>query len=386
MTIIRYSRLHKTWTHHEKSLKFGHGRVLAIAHSSSLSCFVQQSGDRVGPLIGILTSRNASGNICGDWKRFAAMQRELRIRGGISFVFTPEDIQTSSITGYVLLSNGTWIACDFPYPDVIYNRIPYRSHENGESCKHALSLFAKADIPLFNPHFFSKWDVHQALYRNEKIRSFLLPTVLLDSPEHLIEMLQSYHQLYVKRCASSKGKHLFVMQLMKDKITITSPTGATQYLEHHDFRGLFEESKLYLAQPALQHDSHNNHKYDLRILVHYLSGSFSITGIGIRVAPVGGVVTHVHYGGEQIHVNELARPIQYDTLTELARQCGNSLCTYFGKVREFSMDIGVDTNGNYFIYECNAKPMTFDEREIEVQAIQNIVTICEQEAGFYPDS
>lgn len=380
MSVIAYNQITRNWTHPAYNFHFGRGTVMVASPSpSSISFVMQQQGGRVGPLVGILTSRSSTGKTCGDWKRFSSLQKELRSRGGISFVFTPEDMHDSNITGYVLLENDTWRACSFPYPDVVYNRIPYRSHEKRESCQHALSLFSSMGISVVNPYFFSKWDVHKTLFQNEKVRPFLLPTFLLDG-ERLTTMLQSHKSLYVKQCESSKGKNLYFMRYAEGEVAITSANGTTVHSKLSGAWDLIAGNAMYLAQPALDYDTYHNRKYDLRVLVHSLSGSFTITGVGIRVAAIDQIATHVHNGGELIHETDLSRPIRHDILEELVQQCGNSLCRHFGNVREFSMDIGIDKQGNYFIYECNAKPMIFDEKEISMRAIENIVTIFEEEA------
>lgn len=384
MNTLFYHAGTERWYHPEKEYWLGNTKVQKGSPANSYPFFVQQHGSKLGPLVGILTSGSPEGRVYGDWKRFVSLQLQLQKRGGISVVFTPYGVNNTYIEGYVLLTNKRWRKCQIPYPDVVYNRIPYRTHETSAVCQQALIPLQNQDIPLFNPGFFSKWDVHQAFQENALLHKHLLPTELLHSKEAFIRMLTTYPAIYVKHTDSSKGKHLLRVKRSDGQLKLTPVHGKTILMTEEEAWQYMKQSKHpFLAQPSLPHDEHNGRKYDLRMLVHFYSNSFHITGIGVRVAETDGIVTHVPNGGEIIPINQLARPLQYDVLHKLAEECGNSLCTAFGRVREFSLDIGVDQYGDYYIFEANAKPMMFDEPSIQTQALRNLVTVFEQEAGFF---
>ena len=56
----------------------------------------------------------------------------------------------------------------------------------------------------------------------------------------------------------------------------------------------------------------------------------------------------------------------------MAEQTGKALSEQFGYFGEFSIDAGISQSGNYYIYEVNSKPMSFDENEIEERKISQL--------------
>ena len=57
----------------------------------------------------------------------------------------------------------------------------------------------------------------------------------------------------------------------------------------------------------------------------------------------------------------------------LARACGEQLQTSFGMIGEFSVDLGINKkNGELVIFEINAKPMRFDEKDIEEKRLNSL--------------
>lgn len=382
MNQIFYDSKTECWHHYEKGRMFGKSQLKAgTEHSFSFS--IRQQNERLGPLVGILTSGTPKGKLCGDFTRFASIQTALQRQGGISFVFSPYGLQEEHIEGYVWLSEKRWYKCRFPYPDVVYNRVPYRKHEQRLETKRVIEQLTNLDIPLFNPCFFPKWESYQAFSANEALRPYLLETKLLQTEEDLWNMLHSHKEIYVKQSEAAKGKHIFFLRLLDDNLVLQKDLQdeRTQSVSHiWDF--LSRQQKPYIGQRAIVSAMQNGRKYDLRIAAHALSGTFCISGIGVRLAKEGHIVTHVPHGGEIIAKEKLHRPVRYDIVKMLAEQCGQSLCSRFGRVREFSLDIGVDESGHYYIFEANSKPMVFDEPHVHTETLHNLLDVFTAEAGF----
>lgn len=382
MNQIFYDSKTECWHHYEKGRMFGKSQLTA-GTEPSFSFSIQQQNERLGPLVGILTSGTQKGKLCGDFKRFAAIQTALQKQGGISFVFSPYGLQKQHIEGYVWLSEKRWYKCRFPYPDVVYNRVPYRKHEQRLETKQAIEQLTNRDIPLFNPCFFPKWESYQAFSVKEALRPYLLETKLLQTEEDLWQMLHSHKELYVKQSEAAKGKHIFFLRLIGDNLVFQKDLQGerTQSVSHiWDF--VSQQQKPYIAQRAIASDMQDGRKYDLRVAVHAIGGTFRISGIGVRLAEKGHIVTHVPHGGEIIAKEKLQRPVRYDIVEMLAKQCGQSLCSRFGRVREFSLDIGVNESGHYYIFEANSKPMIFDEPDIYTETLHNLLAVFTAEAGF----
>ncbi|MDG4656763.1 YheC/YheD family protein [Ectobacillus antri] len=337
---------------------------------------------RVGPLIGVLIGGTAEGKGYGDWKRLSALLRTIRANNGIGFLFTSYNVKSDYIVGY-MQQKQSWIPYHMPYPDVVYNRIPNRTQEQTREAQYTLNTLSCKNIPVFNSKFFSKWDVYKALSAEEQLQRYLPDTVLIETKKNLYQHLTIHSVLYIKQAHGAKGKKLLRITNQGDILRIERPMNSpyTCSLEAL-WEMLCHEQSSFIAQQAIEHDEHDGKKYDLRIVSHYVHGSFRISGVGVRVAGSGNIVTHVPNGGHIIALEALERPVRFKELEHLVALCGQSLIASFGYVREFSLDIGVDPNGRYYIFEANAKPMRFDEPVIEAQVMQNLVTICFQEAGF----
>ncbi len=56
-----------------------------------------------------------------------------------------------------------WIECKVPFPDIVYNRIPWRSYEASEEFQHLITHFKDYRMTLFNPCFIDKYVMFEAL-------------------------------------------------------------------------------------------------------------------------------------------------------------------------------------------------------------------------------
>ncbi|HYK72185.1 MAG TPA: hypothetical protein VEV44_03485, partial [Pseudoneobacillus sp.] len=136
----------------------------------------------VGPLIGIMTSKSNT-SLVGNRPLFIQIQKELIKREALSFVFSYEDVLDNGwLYGYIFLpSQKEWLKAKIPYPDLVYNRIPFRKAEESTLFHSCIAHFHDFHIPIFNPGFIDKYQLFQISNRNDTIKSFLPETTLIDS-------------------------------------------------------------------------------------------------------------------------------------------------------------------------------------------------------------
>ncbi|HJV31896.1 MAG TPA: YheC/YheD family protein, partial [Bacillales bacterium] len=175
---------------------------------------LQLKNGHVGPLIGIMTSRKENGSWAGNYSLFKELQKKLISLHGISFIFTQEGIQDDSINGFTYLPESqTWMKIKAPYPDLVYNRIPFRKAEQNEDFHHTLDIFKQKDIPFFNPCFIDKYDIHQLFKHHPILQKFLPKTEIIDNQTDVESFLEKYQSVYVKPAQSAKGKGIFRLRL-----------------------------------------------------------------------------------------------------------------------------------------------------------------------------
>ncbi|WP_223700823.1 YheC/YheD family endospore coat-associated protein [Sutcliffiella deserti] len=333
--------------------------------------------NKAGPLIGILASPKKEGFI-GNIGLFKRIQKALHQTGGNSIVFTPNQLSDNGVSGFCYLPNHDhWIKMEAPLPDIIYNRL-YTFEDEDKYLEPIQNIASLYQIPVLNPCFFDKWELYLQLRNHEKLTSHLPDTALLNE-EVLEEFLTKYNTVYVKKRKSNKGNgiafirrngHTFLLKTTSTK-TLLFPNinKLTQYFKKQG--PLFS----FIVQEAISTVPLHGKKFDYRILSHRKNNRFSITGVGVRVANTQQVTTHVPSGGAIASLEDTPIPLDTSKLEQMIKQCGIQLQSFYETIGEFSADIGVTNEGNYYIFELNAKPMDFDEPSIKRTSTKALIEL-----------
>ena len=174
------------------------------------------------------------------------------------------------------------------------------------------------------------------------------------------------------------GKGIFTLSYHSDSdIWLTTHT-ATKSITIDDVRQifshlLFHHRNPYILQEGILLDECNNQKYDFRILLIKKHSEWNVIGIGVRAADKNRITTHTVRGGNLLPMELVASENDIDNLTQAAKQIAFELANKEKTLRECSLDIGKDREGNYWLFEVNAKPMAFDEKNIETKRISALV-------------
>ncbi|MTH54618.1 hypothetical protein GKZ89_14535 [Bacillus mangrovi] len=317
------------------------------------------------PKIAILTaSGKKSKTFSGSEFYFKKLIGEVSRLGGLCYILTPEGIREKYAEGFSFFAEKhQWRMIKAPLPDVIYNRIPSRNAEI--KAEEVFEDLKKRRIILFNPSFFTKWEIWTVLQEVPLLRPFLPITALLESEEDLKEYTARLGQAYIKPVNQSKGKGI-VKITAEDQQNLMAET-----LDHPPSRMTVSELWRKLAgspaiiQQAIDSDLLNGKKYDLRLLGIFNGCTHKLIGTGVRVSRKQELTTHVPAGGEAVPFHLIEHRVSKDQLHFIIETAGKALMDRYGLIGEFSVDAGLDLNGNLYIYEINSKPMKFDEPEIE---------------------
>jgi hypothetical protein len=334
--------------------------------------------NQAGPLIGIMSARKANGSIAGNGPLFIALQKKLISLGGISFVFTPEDADTDFITGYTFSPDKNhWIKERFRYPNLVYNRVPFRSSEQNVQYQRFFSILKEKNIPFFNPCFIDKFELYELLKTHPYLQTFLPQTILIQQKKDLFTFLKKQISIYLKPSQSSKGRGIFRLKLIGSaKVQLTGIHLQEIYTSFTHFWNKWGEElleKKYLAQEEITSAEYEGNRFDFRILAHAADdGEYILTGVGIRQSLEQEITTHIPSGGRLLPY-ELLQTTEHDNFIQaIVPFVGEALSDQFGYFGEFSIDAGVNNTGQYYIYEVNSKPMSFDELEIEEKRIEQL--------------
>ena len=333
--------------------------------------------DKKTPLIGIMTARKSNGTITGNGPLFIELQKKLISLNGMSFIFTIEGVEQDTIKGYSFSPNeNRWIQKTFPYPDLVYNRIPFRKSEQDEQCKHFFFHLKEKKIPFFNPCFINKYELYQ-LFRNDNIlKNYIPETILVTEPENLFGFLMKFRSIYLKPAQSSKGKGIFRLRLAgRSELKLEGIKGQEYYQSFEQFWMEWNSdliSKSYLAQEEIDSAEYDGSRFDFRILAHSHHEEYLLTGVGIRLSEQQDVTTHIPAGGKLLPYELFQSKEQDELFQTIISNAGKVLSSHYGFFGEFTIDAGLSKNGRYYIYEVNSKPMSFDEAAIDEKKIEHL--------------
>lgn len=346
---------------------------------------------RLGPVIGVLVARKTESEYplpAGkEAKIYAEMSEAAAKRNMLMYFFYADgvDWKRQIVSGhrYAQISKGKsgWRRASFPLPDIIYNRIAYRSRERENNVQVFLQKAADASIHVFNSRFLNKWEVHKGLYTNPITRT-MLPETYRFSKEKLVYCLANFAEFFIKPTGSSVGKGIIKVKVDSPQSFRYYKVGSkTGWQKCHTSMQLYKQLKIpegerHILQKGIDLASIAGSVFDVRAQVQKNGqGEWQITGAAVRIAAPGKFVTHVPNGGTKANYENTIKEL-YGDGSEMVRNLNHQLETVAQMVPRvleqslglnlaiLSLDIGIDKEGKMWIIEANSKPASFDEDDI----------------------
>ncbi len=328
-------------------------------------------------LVGILSGSHKQKRFSGDEPFFQNIQSELAKQNGLSYVFTPDAVGPQTINGYVF-ENSEWKKKTFPYPEVVYNRLPSRKAENSQKMQTFFETLNQEQIPYFNPRFFNKWETYETLIACPHLKISLPHSELLTDTEKAFAFLKKHAFIYIKPIGGKTGKGILsLISQNENDFKVTTQTRSKNLSANGVYRlfsTLLQQSlNAHLLQQGIHLNQWNGQKYDFRVLLLKPQHEWKVIGIGVRAAAQHKITTHTLRGGAILPFEEIRPKANVDALTSAAKQVAEALSKTYPLLRECSLDIGRDENGGFWLFEMNTKPMAFDEEHIENQ---RVIELC----------
>jgi glutathione synthase/RimK-type ligase-like ATP-grasp enzyme len=354
---------------------------------NSISFEIRLKNNQIGPLIGIMTSRKTDGSMAGNGPLFIEIQKRLISFGGISFIFTLDGVADDYIDGYTFIPDKySWIKVRVPYPDLVYNRIPFRKSEQNIRTQSFFSILKEKHIPFFNPCFIDKYELYCLLENNPILQTFLPETILVKDKTALSYFLKSHKSIYLKPSQSGRGKGIYRIHLDTD--SQIKLEGLKENKTYQSFNHFWKEREMvllekgYLAQEEIKSALFQGKRFDFRILAHAEFGGYAVTGVGIRQSQSQEITTHIPSGGRFLPYQLLQSDEHDQFIQTTVDHIGRVLTDEFGYFGEFSIDAAINDSRHYYLFEVNSKPMSFDETEIEERKIAQLCRLFLQLTNF----
>lgn len=333
-----------------------------------------------------------------QWRPFVELMRMGRAVGVTVYVFSPDDVDWANrrIYGYYCPPSKThgrrWIVRAFPFPDAVYNRVPTRIAERHPAVRRTLRRFhAALSGRVYNPHYLNKAFVAKAIAKDAELNKYLPETALFTDGSKLQQFVHRHGRVYVKSIGGSLGND--IMQVSRGpsrKLLLRYNAGPqrTRIARHDGWRTLLEHvgrlmrGRKFVLQQGIRLARADNRPFDLRLLVQKNpAGHWEFTGGAARVAGIGQITTHVPRGGRRMAMSDAlqkafgAEAISLtERVEEVATKAASAVEAATGRqFVEMSLDVGVDVDGHPWIFELNAKPLHFDERDIQKRRNANLL-------------
>ncbi|WP_066295084.1 YheC/YheD family endospore coat-associated protein [Bacillus sp. FJAT-29937] len=332
----------------------------------------------IGPLVGIFTSGFTPFQMRPIGERslfFAKLLSVKKAVGAMPFVFGEQHIdwEQGLINGLFYHDNG-WKTFEVPFPNVIYDRLPNRKSERKAEQKNIKErLQSEYLIPWYNPGFFNKLDIFDRLIQDDAIAKFLPETHPFVSFSEIERMLSEYGHVYMKPINGSLG--LGIHQILYDKANgyyfcrFRSREGENKLLKYNSLEGLmnhvFSGKKLnrMLIQQGIHLLRKDQRPIDFRVHTNKNNyGDWVVTAIAAKVAGAGSVTTHVKSGGVIQTMAEVFPSLEEQRLAETKLADAALLLSKAleenmeGIIGEIGFDLGLDRQGNVWLFEANSKP------------------------------
>jgi len=296
-----------------------------------------------------------------------------RRHGMGAYVFSPLDVdwERKRVKAYVPKGRG-WKTVRRPLPDVVHDRVWGLTPEKAKASQAALRrLEAEFGIPVFNPDFGDKLEVHALLAQDPDLARHLPETLPL-SAEAVEKLAGSHRTLFIKPVRGRQGKGITKAERTAAGWKAAKQTdsgvakGAAKDAEALvAFAARGRDPGEFLVQQGLELARAGRSAVDIRAIVQRDGrGRWRVSAIGARVGRRGGFVSNLHAGGKAVSIESLARRlsgrVKAKQLSSSARALALKVAEKMGGAHpllgELGLDLGLDKNGKLWILEVNRQP------------------------------
>lgn len=343
----------------------------------SLHLFFHDDTLYIGPLLGIFTAGFTDSPVRPIGARTVFFSRLLSVKKTVgihAFVFGEKHInwEKGTIAGLFCFDD-YWKVMEVPFPNVIYDRLPNRHYEKKDTYIDVKNRLQKEYlIPWYNPGFFNKLDVFERLAKHPEAKEFLPDTRPADSVHLIDRMLSEYGHVYLKPVNGSGGEgiHQFIYDRSENMYYCRyQDRGENRLIRSASLEGLyshiFERRRpgKMLVQQGINLLRIGQRPVDFRIHTNKdHTGKWQVSAMAVKIARRGSATTHIRHGGSIKTIKEIfqSNQEQEKIAAKLAEACltlSKALEEVMdGIIAEIGFDIGMDRDGNVWLFEANSKP------------------------------
>lgn len=321
----------------------------------------------VGPYIGLLFSEQDKKLTASRLRKLMVYIKKYSELHGAVVVFALDKVDMTNrlIEGYCYNPvKNLWQRGIFPYPSSIFRSIGL----DDQWKNHFLSVIGDK---VFNNHYFGKWEMYQWFSKDSEINPRLPYTVLYESPQDVLDLLERFKKIYIKPVSGLKGRG--VVQASTEYKTVVfkyrdqgvncqaafeNPSEVCEYIQKR-----FSDRR-YLIQQAIDLIEYNGGIIDFRcILQKNQANRWVCNALVARKGDKGSIVSNTSNGGTafpagailEAVVSSAEEDIMHwkEKLECLAINACKTLDEYGIHCGTLGLDIGIDKQGQLWLIEIN---------------------------------
>jgi hypothetical protein len=224
-------------------------------------------------------------------------------------------------------------------------------------------------MPIERHHVKSKLVVAYQLSHLPETASHIPDTELLRESS-LKRMTQKYDKVYLKPDRGRKSRGVIRIERMKNGEFRLRRETQIEVVKADELWPIVEQltgDTKYLIQQAVNSVTKDQRHFDLRCHALRINGVWKVGGICGRLGERRSIVTTSHSGGTPTLLETLfTRHLKYTALerARMVRRLNkviihtvNNVSRIYPNLKEFAVDIGIDTRKRIWIFEVNIEPL-----------------------------
>jgi hypothetical protein len=341
----------------------------------------------LGPVVGMFVTRQVF-NSCTEGKPVITLIEHIQEAApssnclGYCFCADNVDFENKKIKGYTFIpSLNQWQHGFFPIPDVIYDRAAYLEKEEKELAKEIRDEFnINPKIRFINPiGSLGKWPLYKSLSKYPEIKSYLPYTILYNTFDDILSMLNKCNFIFLKSSYGSRGKEVLCIEKTNNQYRVDFFNNELKLVYAQDVLELkryiedFINDKktsgrqTFIIQQGIKLIKYNGHNIDFRIdIVKNEDGKWEPSRSYGIYASGNSKITNFCVGGMQEHFKDIYpkliamhKNIDFpteETIMAAIEKIATFIEKSFGPHGEIGIDIALDGTGKLWFIEGNAKP------------------------------
>lgn len=215
----------------------------------------------------------------------------------------------------------------------------------------------------------SKNELQDTLRQDEKLSDYIIPTRRIESFKDIDDFIKRYGEIVIKPIYSRLGMGVYIIK-PNDKDFTVGILQQEKNITYKELETLYNseiKDKPHIIQKAMTSRTNSGDPFDCRVHLEKDGfGGWEVLNISARIGIGQKVISNISYGGGRAKIEPFLQNNygdQWEDIHKNLNDFGLGVAKKMEKVREtelmtLGLDVGVDPDGNIFIFEANSAPGT----------------------------